>query len=242
VIDPGRALSALERQAAEVPVLLGEADLAGAVAPCPEWTVAALVAHLGEIHLWAELCVRVGSPEAVEVEPPPTDDRTALAAWYWDCAATLVQTLRGTSPDAPCWTFGPPPREAMFWFRRQAHEVAVHRWDLGSVLSRDLGYPAELAVDGVQEVVTLFFPRQVRLQRIPPLARSLAVTVAGGPTWVLHGNGTGETPESPEAEVSGPAEALVLLLWGRLTLNDPRLTVTGSREAATAVLTAGIVP
>ena len=241
MIDPGRALLALERQAAEIPVLLGEADLAGAVAPCPEWTVAALVAHLGETHLWAERCVRVGNPQPVEVDPP-TADRAALGRWYRDCADTLLATLRTTSPDAPCWTFGPPPREATFWFRRQAHEVAVHRWDLAAALGRDLGYPPELAVDGVEEVVTLLFPRQVRLKRIPPLTRSLAVTVAGGPTWVLHGDGTGEAPESPEAEVSGPAEALVLLLWGRLGLNDRRLTVTGSREAAALVLTAGVVP
>jgi hypothetical protein len=47
---------------------------------------------------------------------------------------------------------------------------------------------------------------------------------------VLHGDGTGGAPGSADAEVSGPAEALVLLLWGRLGLDDRRLTVTGSRE------------
>ena len=241
MIDPGRALLALERQAAEVPVLLGEADLAGAVPSCPDWTVAALVAHLGETHLWAERCVRLGNPKSVEVDPP-TDDRAGLARWYRVCADTLVATLRTTSPDAPCWTFGPPPREATFWFRRQAHEVAMHRWDLGAALGRQLGYPAELAADGVEEAVTLFFPRQVRLQRIPPLTRSLAVTVAGGPTWVLHGDGTGTLPGPPDAQVEGPADALVLLLWGRLTVDDRRIRVTGSAEAARSVLSAGIVP
>jgi uncharacterized protein (TIGR03083 family) len=241
VIDPGRALLALERLAAEVPVLLAGADLAGAVPSCPDWTVTDLVVHLGKVHVWAEQCLRVGDPKERDVAGPGTG-AAALAGWYRHCADLLLDTLRTTSPDAPCWTFGPPPREAAFWFRRQAHEVAVHRWDLGSVLSRDLGYPAELAADGVAEVVTLFFPRQVRLKRIPPLARSLAVAVDGGPTWVLHGDGTGEAPGSADAEVSGPAEALVLLLWGRLGLDDRRLTVTGSREAAAAVLTAGIVP
>jgi uncharacterized protein (TIGR03083 family) len=113
-------------------------------------------------------------PQGTDVAGPGTG-AAALAGWYRHCADLLLDTLRTTSPDAPCWTFGPPPREAAFWFRRQAHEVAVHRWDLGSVLSRDLGYPAALAADGVAEVVTLFFPRQVRLQRIPSLARSLAV-------------------------------------------------------------------
>ena len=49
---------ALERLADEAPVLLAEADLGAAVPSCPGWTVAELVAHLGETHLWAEHCVR----------------------------------------------------------------------------------------------------------------------------------------------------------------------------------------
>jgi uncharacterized protein (TIGR03083 family) len=241
VTDPQRALVALERAAAEVPVLLAGTDLAAPVPSCPGWSVGGLVAHLGGTHLWAERCVRLGDPHLPEVEAPTTD-RAELAVWYRGCADRLVTTLRSTSPDAPCWTFGPRPREAQFWFRRQAHELAVHRWDLGTALGRDLGYPAGLAADGVDEVVTLFFPRQVRLQRIPPLARSLTVAVDDGPTWTLHGDGTGEPTGPADAAVTGPAEALVLLLWGRVGLTDPRLTVTGSREAAAAVLSAGIVP
>ena len=118
----------------------------------------------------------------------------------------------------------------------------MHRWDLGTALGRDLGYPAGIAADGVDEVVTVFFPRQVRLGRIPPLARSLAVVADDGPTWMLHGDGTGEPVGPADATVTGPADALVLLLWGRVGLGDRRLTVTGSEEAAAAVLSAGIVP
>ena len=57
----------------------------------------------------------------------------------------------------------------------------MHRWDLGAALGRDPGYPDALAADGVDEVVTMFFPRQVRLQRTAPLSTSLAV-VADGPS------------------------------------------------------------
>ena len=239
--DPGRSLEALERLAAEVPILLGETDLATPVPPCPGWTVADLVAHLGETHRWAEHCVRVGHPDAPPLTAPVTDPG-ALGDWYRESADVLVGTLRSTGPDAPCWTFGPRPRTAAFWSRRQAHEVAVHRWDLGAVLGRDLGYPAELATDGVDEVVTMFFPRQVRLGRIPALSASLALEVGSGPGWLLAGDGTGPRTHPADATVRGPAEELVLLLWGRLDLDDPRLTLTGSRAAAARVLTAGIVP
>ena len=241
MITSDAGLSWLERLTAEVPALLAAADVTAPVPSCPGWTVTDLAVHLGETHVWAEQCIRTGDPDwpAVVV---PGEGPDALAGWYAACAGVLLETLRVTPPETECWAFGPRPRTAGFWFRRQPHEVAVHRWDLGAALGRDLGYPAELAVDGVDEVVTMFFPRQVRLRRIPPLTRSLAVAVADGPSWVLHGDGIGEPDGGADATVTGPADVLVLLLWGRVGLDDPRLTVTGSPEAAATVLGAGLVP
>jgi uncharacterized protein (TIGR03083 family) len=240
VIEPAHALAQLERMAADVVDLVGEARLDVPVPSCPGWTVADLVAHLGQTHLWAEHCVRLGDPNLPETDPPVTD-RARLAAWYAECARVLIETLRTTDPGAECWTFGPSPHTAAFWFRRQSHEAAIHRWDLGAALGRDLGYPNPLAADGLDEVVSIFLPRQVRLGRIPPLPRSLAIGTDGG-RWVLGGDDTGATAETPDAEVSGPADVLVLLLWGRLGLEDPRIHLTGDSSAAAAVLSAGIVP
>lgn len=240
-MTPEQNRASLERLVAVVAGLVAEADPTAPVPPCPGWTVADLVVHLGEVHVWAEQCIRLSDP----VERPlagPGAGPAALAAWYADCARVLVDTLRVTPAETACWTFGPRPRTAAFWFRRQAHEVAIHRWDLGAACGRDLGYPDELATDGVGEVATLMFPRQVRLGRMPPLAASLALQVDDGPRWVLQGDGTGEPAGPADATVRGPAEVLVLLLWGRLDLEDPRLAVSGSRAAAETVLAAGIVP
>ena len=118
----------------------------------------------------------------------------------------------------------------------------MHRWDLGAAIGQDVGYPNALAADGVDEVVSMFFPRQVRLGRAAPLSTSLAVRPDGQDRLVLAGDGTAARPGPAAAEVSGPAEALVLLLWGRLGLDDPRLQLTGDRAAAASVLSAGIVP
>lgn len=240
MIPPAEALRWLERLTPEVSTLVAGADPAAPVPSCPGWTVAELVVHLGEIHVWAEQCIRLSDPVERPVDGPEAPD--ALAGWYADCAEVLLSTLRSTPPEAECWTFGPRPRTAAFWFRRQAHEAAVHRWDLGAASGHDLGYPDGLAVDAVDEVATVFFPRQVRLQRIPPLTASLALEVDDGPARVLAGDGTGQPSGPPDATVHGPAEALVLLLWGRLGLDDPRLTVTGDRDAAEGVLFSGIVP
>jgi uncharacterized protein (TIGR03083 family) len=241
MIEPEHALAQLEEEVSGVVGLLAETQLDFPVPSCPGWTVADLVDHLGQTHLWAEHCVRVGDPNLTERDAPATD-RAALSAWYSECARVLIETLRVTDPASECWTFGLCPRTAAFWFRRQAHEAAMHRWDLGAALDRDVGYPSSLAVDGVDEVVSIFFPRQVRLQRIAPLERSLAVRADGLGRWVLAGDGTARTVGPVDAEVSGPPEALVLLLWGRIRLDDPRIQLTGDQGAAASVLSAGIVP
>jgi uncharacterized protein (TIGR03083 family) len=189
-------------------------------------------------------CAIVEGHPDVEVPPSPTD-RAGLLAWYDDGAGTLLDLLAGTDPDTPCWTFGPRPSTARFWFRRQAHEHAVHAWDAFASQGRARPIDAALAVDGVDEVVRMFFPRQVRLRRIEPLTRSLAVApgdVVGG-AQVLAGDGTQEvTPDGADATVTGSVGLLELLLWGRATLDDEGLTVTGDPAAAQAVLAAAIVP
>jgi uncharacterized protein (TIGR03083 family) len=241
LIEPAHGLAHLERAAADIADMLAVTELHLPVPSCPGWAVADLVAHLGQTHLWAEHCIRVRDPNLQESDAPATE-RAALAAWYAECAKVLIETLRVTDPASECWTFGQAPRTAAFWFRRQAHEAAMHRWDLGAALGRDVGYPSSLAADGIDEVLSMFFPRQVRLGRIRPLERSLAVRTDGIGRWVLAGVGTVAEVGLAEAEVSGPAEVVVLLLWGRIAMDDPRLQLTGDRAAAAAVLSAGIVP
>jgi uncharacterized protein (TIGR03083 family) len=242
MVDPARALAEFENMAADVLRLLDRAELDQPVPSCPGWSVADLIAHLGETHRWAAHAVRAGNPDAPEVFPPVTD-RPALADWYRESAEDLIGTLRTTDPDAECWAFGPRPRTARFWFRRQPHEVAIHRWDLAAALGQDSGYPEALAADGVDEVVTMFFPRQVRLNRISPLTAALALRADGQDRdWVLAGDGAGPHDGPVDAEVSGPAAVLALLVWGRVPLDDPRLRLTGDRAAAAQVLSAGIVP
>jgi hypothetical protein len=80
------------------------------------------------------------------------------------------------------------------------------------------------------------FPRQVRLGRTASSPAALGLTATEGGHWVLAGGGGA----GPAVTVSGPAEAVFLLLWHRIVLDDPRLTVSGSRAAADAVLAAAL--
>ena len=216
------------------------------VITCPGWDVSALGQHLTSIHGWATAALRT-PPDGPEPAEPALLDVTGpdLATEYVFAAQLLLDTLDDLDPDTPCWAFGPPQRAA-FWARRQAHEVAVHRFDLqraaGEVPNR---MPVDLAVDGIDEVVTMFFPRQVRLGRIPPLTRTLAIRPTDAEArWVVAGDGTAPDSGVDEAEatVEGTSHDLALLLWHRVTLDDRTVTLTGDESAGRAVLGSRIVP
>ena len=51
-----------------------------------------------------------------------------------------------------------------------------------------------------------------------------------------------EVPAGRTATVLGPAEALALLLWRRIGLDDHRLRVQGDRDALATVLDDHLVP
>ena len=63
----------------------------------------------------------------------------------------------------------------------------MHAGDAAASQGATRPYGAELALDGIDEVVAMFFPRQVRLGRTPPLPTALAVEPAEGGRWVLCG-------------------------------------------------------
>lgn len=226
----------LARDTAAFAALVAAAEQTTPVPACPGWSLADLASHLGGVHAWAAAAIREGRPGA---EPVGPREPAALAAWYADAAADLLALLARTDPDAPAWNFGPPPRVAGFWWRRQALETAVHLGDARRAIGLDAPLDDDLAADGVDEVATMFFPRQARLERIPPLAVGLRLVVAGGGEYVLAGDGT--DPAAPaDATLTGPATDLLLALWGRRGIDG--LAVDGDPDVVRAVLAAGIVP
>jgi uncharacterized protein (TIGR03083 family) len=238
MLTPREYHEALERDAAAFVDIVRSADADAPVPACPGWQLADLARHLGGVHRWALEAVRTGQPGE---QPSGPADPSALAAWLAEGADALVHALRTADPDAPTWTFGPAPRLVSFWGRRQAHETAVHLVDAQQAAGLPSRMDPRLAADGVDEVVTMFFPRQVRLERIPPLARGLRVVLSDvlGASFVLAGDGT--DPDAPAAAtLTGPAADVLLALWGRGDLDG--LHVEGDRDLAASVLAAGITP
>jgi uncharacterized protein (TIGR03083 family) len=247
-LTPAASLEYLEPAVAAFDGVLARGDLDAPVPSCPGWSLLDLTHHLGGVHRWATAAiVEKRSMNDDEIVFP---DASGIRAWFLDGATTLVRTLRATRPETECWAFGPKPRTAAFWFRRQPLETVVHAWDaVGTQGAPGHLIPTELALDGIDEVRHMMFPRQVRLHRIPPLSRSLSIAPDdAGARWLfpagdpLAASDGGTDDTTPEAVVGGSAEDLYLLLWGRYTVDDPRFTVTGDAAAARAVLAAGLTP
>jgi uncharacterized protein (TIGR03083 family) len=233
-LTPDAYLAHLGRACDAFAACLETGDLDAAVPDCPGWTLTDLAHHLGGVHRWARTAVVEGRSGQKTFDAPA--DREALVGWFRDGATALADTLRASDPATPCWTIGTDPHVAGFWFRRQAHETVLHARDAGAAAPLD----PTLALDGVDEVVTMFLPRQLRLGRTAPLAAALALTPDEGGRWLLAR--ADDPVADPDATVAGPAEAVLLLLWHRIDLDDPCLTVSGSRAAADAVLAAALTP
>lgn len=244
MIPPERAQASLAESASVVADVLTQGRLDAAVPACPGWDLADLVRHLGTVHRWATQVVVGGElPERARVDGGP-EGRDALIPWFAEGAAALAAALRDVDPQRPTWTFG-PPEVAAFWSRRQAQETLVHAWDARASQGQAFVIAPDMAVDGLGEIATVMFPRQVRLERTPPLEHAIAFiptdALPDADGIVLFADGI-RKPTTIDAMVRGSAADLLLLLWGRAALADGRFVVDGDPGVVPAALAAAIVP
>ncbi|MFD4405135.1 maleylpyruvate isomerase family mycothiol-dependent enzyme [Nocardia sp. NPDC058499] len=223
-----------------------DADPAATVPACGEWTVRELVEHLAFVHHWAAANAR--ARKAARLGDGPFD----LADHYATCATELRETLAELDPAATARILAyPDPMgegPVSFWHRRQVHETLVHGHDLRAAIAGKAALGLMRAVppvwaDAVDEVVTVFYPRQVGTGRMEPLPSPFALSATDlepAPGWVLGGAGR-DIDEIP-LRISGTAEGLALLLWGRVTPEEAGLTVDGNRVELDALLREPIVP
>ncbi|WP_406299069.1 maleylpyruvate isomerase family mycothiol-dependent enzyme [Embleya sp. NBC_00888] len=215
-------------------LLARTAERVGLEAPvpsCPDWRIRDLLAHLGGVHRWAAFVVASGSPqrpnreETATLFQAPGDD--VLLDWYRGTHADLLKTLTTVEPDAPGWTFFEAPSALSFWARRQAHETAVHRVDVELAAGVPSTVPADFAADGIDELLTGFLSRpRLDLVADPPL--SIAIDPDDDPAaWTMRIGTDGRRVEpgaaTADLTVSGPAEALYLLVWNRADATGCRL-------------------
>jgi uncharacterized protein (TIGR03083 family) len=234
-------LGSLRSDAAELVEAAGTGSLDASVPGCPGWDVNRLLGHLGRVHRWAAEACRTGAePIADQLEKPPRDE--TVVEWFSAGVAPLEDALAALDPDAPVWNFSNGPQLGRFWPRRMAIETALHRWDGQDAHGRTTAIDAELASDGMDEVLDV----HVGLR----LARRDGIDIGGSVHFHCtdtEGEWTVRTDDGlvrvtrghtkGDVAVRGPASSLLLMQWRRIPADDPSLEILGDHEVFTRWLT-----
>ncbi len=137
------------------------AGLSTRVPSCPDWDVEALVAHTGGVHRWVVATLDAGGPVPNDGEwGAPVGE--AIFDWFEEGAAGVVAALSALGVDGSAWNFARQAPTAGFWFRRQAHETAMHAVDAQLAAGTAPTMDAALAADGIDEML---FPLVGRVAR-----------------------------------------------------------------------------
>jgi uncharacterized protein (TIGR03083 family) len=228
--------------------ILQGADLSVTVPTCPDWTLAQLVRHIGGNHRALETAVRTGTAvedpgkQVPDAAGPDGDDPSALTAWLADASARLAGTLRDAGPDAQAqlWVFRRP---TIFWARRAANDVVIHRADAAGTVHADYTVAPDLAADAVDELLELIGDPQVA-------GSSPQFAELRGPGGSIHLHATDtDTDPGLEAEwlielredgfswrrghakatvaLRGPMADVLRVFWRRLPAGSDRVEVLG---------------
>ncbi|MEZ5383507.1 MAG: maleylpyruvate isomerase family mycothiol-dependent enzyme [Microthrixaceae bacterium] len=241
-------LAAIERGAERLAATLDLSPPGTPVVTCGEWDLAKLVRHTGLTHRWAAAIVaeRLTDPPdttAIDLGFPDRDAGAGpWAEWMRQGARRLVELFSATPQDTPVWSWGRDQRVA-FWSRRMAHETTMHAADAALALGQQPEISMALALDGLDELLANLARGRAFAARHEKFPRSGTVHLHAtddhlpegtgewmiefrpdGYTWA-HGHGKGD------AAVKGPAVALELLAYGRMSPDDHRVQVFGDADA-----------
>jgi uncharacterized protein (TIGR03083 family) len=249
--DPGPELTTdwyvdhLLADAERFAALLENADLDASVAACPGWDIARLAEHLGQIHRWANFCARNGrAPGEQEAASLESFDPARAADWMRAGATELATTLRAIDPEAPTWHPFPVAQIGGFWPRRQAHETSVHRWDAERAAGRPADIDSTLASDGIDEYFEIVIPRLIARRQIALPSGSMHVHCTDVPgEWLVWADDSGyqviRAHQKGDAALRGPAEAILLRLWGRTSQRADEMSPVGDESVLDAWLDIG---
>jgi uncharacterized protein (TIGR03083 family) len=202
-----------------------------AVPSCPGWTVSDLVSHVAEVYEHKIACTELG--RAPDPWPPAWPADRDPVEWLGDAHERLLEMFERSGPTTPSATWWPPDQTVGFWARRMAHETAVHRIDGELAVGTPTPVDAELAVDGVDEILVIMLAgdwsdepdEAARGQRvaISTAARTWGVTLERESVTIAEDGG------DADATLGGDPSDVLLWLWGRSP--DERVTRSGDEDA-----------
>ena len=176
---------------------------------------------------------------ADRLEKPPRDD--TVVEWFSEGVSPLHDALAALDPDAHVWNFSKGPQDGRFWPRRMAIETALHRWDGQDAHGRAATIDAELASDGMDEVLDVHVGLRLRGDGIDIGGSVHFHCTDTEGEWTVHtDDGLARVTRGHtkgDVAVRGPASSLLLVQWRRIPADDPSLEIFGDHEVFTRWLT-----
>lgn len=226
-MDYAAFVAAVRVEAAALTFALEGGEMDDVVPTCQGWEVRDLALHIGQVsgHWRQVLAEGVGSTPTPLPDPPEDD---ALVPWVADALVGLLDQLDATPPTTPVKSRFGSAMSAEFVARRSAHELSVHRYDAQAARGICTPIPAELAADGIDELLDVLVT--LREAPAPGSGRVLSLRSSElGSEWsVTLGHDRVEverrTQDQPPVEggdlvVSGTTSDLELTLYHRPTLS-----------------------
>lgn len=217
-------LAAIRRDSDRFYAVADSADPERPVPSCPNWNIADLVCHLGEVHwFWGtDVESRATGPASIEADKPPRPtDYPELVAWGRAQADRMLDLLERTDDDVAVWTWALADDDHNVGFirRHQVQEAAVHRWDIEQATTGSPGpIEAGVAADSIDEMLAITLPWGVRADK--PLAGTVhlhCTDVAG--EWFVNADGRVErVHQKGDVALRGAASDLLLAIYKRTPL------------------------
>jgi uncharacterized protein (TIGR03083 family) len=201
------------------------------VPTCAGWDVAAVVEHVSRVYSRVGFFVSTRITVRPEADPDLPDGKPlAVLGGLLD---ELVAALTECDSDTPVWNWVlDAPGQATFWARRMAHESAVHRFDAQAAHGVQQPIDAELASDGIDELIDVVAHRVYTRDNVVGPTGIVTLQASDNDAWHLQLKPDGvsriDVVKGPDVTASGTSSDLLLAAYGRVPWSS--LDVSGDAD------------
>ena len=228
-------LTSIEADRRTLADIAADSDLELRIPGCPDWTLKDLLDHVSGATRWMTKCVSEGVVAQERILPPAPDGREELLEWFDQSIDGLLTVLSNTAPDDLVWTPIRGSLGSVWWRRKAALEVAIHRTDAQQALGAPPGsIDPRLALDGIDEYAEEFLPLMLHAVAEPPPVTAVLLSpddIDDTRTLSLIPAGNDADPGEPHVEITASAYELLLWMWNRLPTGT--LSVRGDDTVVT---------